>query len=176
MSLTCVSLTCAHQKGLFCRVASGVLWCLPLILTTYGGKLFFCFSSFSSLSFDITLTPHSGSLTGTQEGDQETSPSPKQKQKQTGIPDLLCTHLSTNTRKSRKLSSCVPVSWALIRWRHLKGRGNSNKLWKFKLFAHFGIFQNTTFLPPPLPPQHVVYTFCPHISATGSQGNVYTVR
>lgn len=37
----------------------------------------FCFSSFSSLSFDTTLIPHSGSLIGTQEGDQETSPPPR---------------------------------------------------------------------------------------------------
>lgn len=56
-----------------------LLWCLPLILTTYGGKL--CFSSFSSLSFDIALTTHSGSLIGTQEGDQEPSPRPQTKTK-----------------------------------------------------------------------------------------------
>lgn len=39
------------------------------------GANFFVFH----LSFDTTLTPHSGSLIGTQEGDQETSPQTKTK-------------------------------------------------------------------------------------------------
>lgn len=85
MSLTCVSLTCAHQKELFCRVASGVIVVSSLDTYYLWGQtfFFFCFSSFSSLSFDITLTPHSGSLIGTQEGDQETSAPPnKNKSKQ----------------------------------------------------------------------------------------------
>lgn len=77
MSLTCVSLTCAHQKGLFCRVASEVIVVSSLDTYYLWGQTFFVFH----LSFDTTLTPHSGSLIGTQEGNQETFP-PKQKQKQ----------------------------------------------------------------------------------------------
>lgn len=85
----CLSDLCSPEGA----VLQGRLWSTVVSsLDTYylwGQTFFFCFSSFSSLSFDITLTPHSGSLTGTQEGDQETSPSPKQKQKQTGIPGLV---------------------------------------------------------------------------------------
>lgn len=72
----CVSLTCVHQKGLFARVASEIIVASPfpryLLLT--GANFFFFFSYFSSLSYDITLAPHSGNFIGTQEGDQETAP------------------------------------------------------------------------------------------------------
>lgn len=154
-------------------VLQGRLWSycgvFPWYLLLMGANFFF-FSSFSSLSFDITLTPHSGSLIGTQEGDQETSPPPKQKQKQTGIPGLVivCTHLSTNTRKSRKRSSCVPVSWALIRRRHLKGRGNSNKFMNVQTVCSLWHLSKH-YLPPPsssssacglhILPSHLCYGF-----------------
>lgn len=73
----CVSLTCVHQKGLFARVASEIIVASPFpryLLLTGANFFFFFFSYFSSLSYDITLAPHSGNFIGTQEGDQETGP------------------------------------------------------------------------------------------------------
>lgn len=84
----------------------------------------FCFSSFSSLSFDTTLTPHSGSLIGTQEGDQETSPPAPNKNK------------NKTNRHSRPGDGYAPIyqltperaeSSRSVSWRHLKGQGNPNK-------------------------------------------------
>lgn len=55
MPLTCVSLTCAHQKGLFCRVASGVI--VVSSLDTYylwGANIFlFCFVFHLSAPFPL---------------------------------------------------------------------------------------------------------------------------
>lgn len=80
MSLTCVSDLCSPEGA----VLQGRLWSycgvFPWYLLLIGANCF-CFSSFSSLSFDTTLTPHSGSLIGTQEGDQETSPPAPNKNK-----------------------------------------------------------------------------------------------
>lgn len=179
MSLTCVSLTCAHQKGLFCRVASGVIVVSSPDTYYLWGQTFFCFYLSAPFPLILTLTTHSGSLIGTQEGDQEPSPRPQTKTKtnrhsRPGDGDAPIYQLTLERAESSR-----SVSWC----HEYNKMTSSERTGKFKQIHEssnclltFASFETLPSSPPPLPPQHVVYTFCPHISATGSQGNVYTVR
>lgn len=170
MSFACAPLTCVHQKGLFCRVASEITVMSSLGTYYLQGQTFF-FSYFSSLFFDITLAPRSGSLIGTKEKDQELPrllpPQPPNGHFQAWW--WLYTHCQlTLDRAKRSCSVCGAVS--VTRWRHLKGWGNSNKFMKIKLFAHFCIFKT---LPSSSPSVCVLYILPSHLCHGFSGKRVY---
>lgn len=164
MPFTCVSLTCVHQKGPFCRVASEIRWRLPSLDTYYLQRqtFFFFFSYFSSLSFDITLAPHSGNFIVTQEGDQETPPT---KRWHFQAWWWLYTNLSTNATQSRLLSLCSSPEWNKVALS--ESMGKFKQIHEVKIVC--SVFVSLKPSPPPPPRQHVFHTFCPHISAMGSQ-------
>lgn len=152
MSLTCVSDLCSPEGA----VLQGRLWSycgvFPWYLLLMGANCF-CFSSFSSLSFDTTLTPHSGSLIGTQEGDQETSPPAPNKNKNktnrhSRPGDRYAPIYQLTPERAEGSRVLCPDVMSVIRWRHLKGWGNSNKFMKRQTVCSL-LHLSKHHLPPP---------------------------
>lgn len=164
MPFTSVSLTYVQQKGLFCRVASGTIVASSFPRDYLQGQTFFFHIS---VPFPLTLAPLSGNFIGTKERPRNTPTTTKRGHFQVWW--WLYTHLSANaTQSPMLLQRPSPVSGVVI-W----SMGKFKQIHEVKIVCSF-FFCIFKALPSSFPSSACFHTFCPHISAMGSQGNVYT--